>query len=472
MGQALYRKYRSKSLDEIVGQEHITTTLKNAIKSGKISHAYLFTGPRGVGKTSVARILAHEINQVSYEDERSHIDIVEIDAASNRRIDEIRDLREKVHIAPASARYKVYIVDEVHMLTNEAFNALLKTLEEPPAHIVFILATTEPHKLPETIISRTQRFNFKPITNDQIIGHLTNISEKEKIKITNDAIELIARHGKGSLRDSISLLEQASNICDVIEVSDVETMLGLPPASIINSLQNAIENGDYSLIVNYLNDLKNQGYHSSKIGEHLNLTLRNKIIHNEDTSSISDINKLMRELVELPSSHDPDTLLEIILLTNIKPANIPENSTNNITSPPRSVITSSAKNTANEKVAPSKPNPPPLEGNDALWKQVLQDLKSKHSTLYGVARMARADINDNNISLLFDFAFHYNRIKEDKNQIIIAKIAASHFGADVHVDCKLSQKPKTKKNSENISDVSKPSLNAVTAVFKDVQVLD
>src|ERR1700760_2897710 len=156
MGKALYRSYRSKSFDEVVGQDHIINTLRSAIKSGRISHAYLFTGPRGVGKTSVARILAREVNNLSYDNEDMHLDIIEIDAASNLRIDEIRDLRDKVHITPTSAKYKVYIVDEVHMLTREAFNALLKTLEEPPEHVIFILATTELHKVPETIISRCQ----------------------------------------------------------------------------------------------------------------------------------------------------------------------------------------------------------------------------------------------------------------------------------------------------------------------------
>src|SRR5665213_204463 len=156
MGQALYRKYRSKSLGEIVGQEHITTALTHALKQGTLSHAYLLTGPRGVGKTSVARILAHAVHGLPYDSEATHLDIIEIDAASNRRIDEIRELRERVYNAPTSAKYKVYIIDEVHMLTREAFNALLKILEEPHNHVIFILATTESHKLPDTIISRTQ----------------------------------------------------------------------------------------------------------------------------------------------------------------------------------------------------------------------------------------------------------------------------------------------------------------------------
>src|SRR3989344_3488877 len=179
MGQALYRKHRPKKLKEVIGQEHITDTLASALKNGRISHAYLFTGPKGVGKTSVARILAREVNGLAYTEGETNLDIIEIDAASNRRIDEIRELRERVHNAPTSAKYKVYIIDEVHMLTREAFNALLKTLEEPPAHAIFILATTEDHKLPETIISRTQRYSFRPIDRDKVVDHLRVIAKKE-----------------------------------------------------------------------------------------------------------------------------------------------------------------------------------------------------------------------------------------------------------------------------------------------------
>jgi DNA polymerase-3 subunit gamma/tau len=229
MGKALYRKYRSKNLDEIVGQPHITQTLKNALEQQTFSHAYLFTGPKGIGKTSIARILAYEVNKLPYDEEATHLDIIEIDAASNRRIDEIRELRDKVHIAPTSARFKVYIIDEVHMLTKEAFNALLKTLEEPPEHVIFILATTEAHKLPETIVSRTQRFTFKPVSMAVAIAHLRSIADQEGVQIEDDALELIAQHGGGSFRDSISLLDQVRGQTGIITLSDVQAMLGIAP---------------------------------------------------------------------------------------------------------------------------------------------------------------------------------------------------------------------------------------------------
>ena len=176
MSKALYRKYRSKKLSEVVGQNHITTVLESALKQNRIAHAYLFPGPRGVGKTSIARILAHEINNLPYSEEENHPDIIEIDAASNNGVDDIRQLRDNVQVAPFSAKYRVYIIDEVHMLSKAAFNALLKTLDAPPEHAVFILATTDAYKLPATIISRTQRFVFRFISKEDVCRHLEFIA--------------------------------------------------------------------------------------------------------------------------------------------------------------------------------------------------------------------------------------------------------------------------------------------------------
>lgn len=279
MSTALYRKYRSKSLDEIVGQSHITDILRKAIKAGRISHAYLLTGPKGVGKTSVARILAHEINDLPYTDDSSHLDIIEIDAASNNGVEDVRDLREKVQIAPVSAKKKVYIIDEVHMLSKPAFNALLKTLEEPPEHIVFILATTDVEKLPATIISRTQRYGFRAISEDDAVKHLRHIADTEKIKIDDASLAIIARRGDGSFRDSISLLDQLASLADTKEgiTSElVETTLGLAPHAVVSDLLEAVEAHDVTKIATLLRDTHADGISATTLTEQLVATLRDQ----------------------------------------------------------------------------------------------------------------------------------------------------------------------------------------------------
>ena len=312
MGQALYRKNRPRSFADVIGQEPITKTLQKAIKSGRISHAYLLSGPRGVGKTSVARILAHEVNKLPYKDESIHLDIIEIDAASNRRIDEIRDIREKVMIAPTSAKYKVYIIDEVHMLTKEAFNALLKTLEEPPAHCIFILATTEVHKLPETIISRTQRFNFKPVPKDKAARHLGVIAKAEGIDIEPAALDLLADHGSGSFRDSISLLDQLSGSGQTISQQDIKQLLGLPPAEAIAKLIEFITSGDSAGALQLLSDLRDNGHNPALVAVQLSQQLRHRLFTSK-TDDIGWVANLLKNLLEISSSHQPYHLLPITI---------------------------------------------------------------------------------------------------------------------------------------------------------------
>ena len=292
MSRALYRTYRSRSLDEIVGQSHITRILQRAIARGHIAHAYLLTGPRGVGKTSIARILAHEINGLPYTDESTHLDIIEIDAASNNSVEDIRDLRDKVQIAPTSSPKKIYIIDEVHMLSKSAFNALLKTLEEPPEHVVFILATTDADKLPATILSRVQRFNFRAISPRDAAKHLAFIAEQEKIAITPDALELIAEQGKGSFRDSISLLDQLRSLSDeTIDRAMVAEVLGLAQDELVEGLLVAYAAADIGQAARMIDEAEAAGTPAELLAEQLLGIACQRVV--EDAALLPLLDKLL-----------------------------------------------------------------------------------------------------------------------------------------------------------------------------------
>jgi DNA polymerase-3 subunit gamma/tau len=273
--EVLARKWRPQVFQDVIGQEHITQTLVNAIYSGRLGHAYLFGGPRGVGKTSVARILAKAINCEGGDSGTpcnkclscieitggSSVDVQEIDGASNRGIDEIRELRENIKYMPASSKYRVYIIDEVHMLTLPAFNALLKTLEEPPTHVKFIFATTESHKVPVTILSRCQRFDFKRIPMFQIVGHLKEITKKEGIEISDSALALISREAEGSMRDAESLLDQVISFTGAtVEDKYVTDILGIIDRDIIFDASRAIIEGSFKSCLEIVDQIYNYGY--------------------------------------------------------------------------------------------------------------------------------------------------------------------------------------------------------------------
>lgn len=272
--QVIARKYRPQRFSDVVGQEHVTQTLENAIRQNRIAHAYIFCGPRGTGKTTIARIFAMCLNctggpKVDLDESDSRvqeiregrsIDVFEIDGASNRGIEEIRELRETVKFAPASSRFKIYIIDEVHMLTKEAFNALLKTLEEPPAHVKFMFATTEPEKVLPTILSRCQRFDLRRIPVDLIVKHLGEIAGKEKVKIEPAALYAIARGAEGCMRDAESALDQLISFCgEKIVEEDVLSMFGLTGRAQIVSLSSAILNGETQKVIKELDDLSRHG---------------------------------------------------------------------------------------------------------------------------------------------------------------------------------------------------------------------
>lgn len=287
--QALYRKWRSQTFDEVVGQEHITQTLKNALRLGRVRHAYLFTGPRGTGKTSTARLLAKAVNCLAGEpadcpgnhcsicraiNEGRLLDLIEIDAASNTGVDDIRDLRERVNFQPSEAQVKFYIIDEVHMLSNSAFNALLKTLEEPPSHVIFVLATTEPEKIPATITSRCQRFDFKRISVEDVVSRLTFIIEQENMEAEPAALHYIAKQGGGSMRDALSLLDQLTAYGgERITLERVRSVVGAVTSQTVIELVEALINRNIAEGLDIINQVINQGVDARQFGrgivEHL-----------------------------------------------------------------------------------------------------------------------------------------------------------------------------------------------------------
>lgn len=457
MGKALYRKYRSRSLDEVVGQPQVTELLSRALKQGRIAHAYLFTGPKGVGKTSIARILAHEINKLPYSDESTHLDIIEIDAASNNGVEDIRDLREKVRLAPVSAEKKVYIIDEVHMLSKPAFNALLKTLEEPPEHVVFILATTDIDKVPGTILSRTQRHTFRRASNTDIIKNLQRIAKAEKLQATDDALEVIAQHSDGSFRDSVSLFDQLASLADDkngVTKELVATSLGLADEQHIKQLISASLVNDISTIVSTMTELEEKGTPAKMILHQLIAAVKSQI------ASQPNLTRLLDQLIDLHKSSRPELKLLTTLSLFTKPVSLEPTkaSSHTVKNTQRTEPDTSVDETQHD--IPSKRSDPAakdISKNDTKaasakktkpqtpvtldWPKLLEHVRTHHVALHSVLAKCEPELAGNTLTLYTRNQFYKKKLDDTKYRSLLMKSLEETSMTELDIETKPTTAP-------------------------------
>ena len=470
MSQALYRKYRSRSLDEVLGQDHVTSILRRALEQGKIAHAYLLTGPRGVGKTSVARILAHEINHLPYDDDSSNLDIIEIDAASNNGVDDIRALREKAQVAPVSAPKKVYIIDEVHMLSKSAFNALLKTLEEPPEHVVFILATTDADRLPATILSRVQQFFFRPIPTEIMTRQLMNIAKKEGFAIEEDAARLIAERSRGGFRDGISMLDQLSILAtsdQPLTANMVTEYLGLSDATMLGNLLDSYQSDDNEKVLNIFQELENSGANSIVVSHQLLSIARNRLRKNPNLIG------LVQQLIEVDRHPHPDLkLLTIFMNSNSQPAEKPvatkKDTTQDAPKKP------AAKPTPIKPAEPAKPTEKPVEKEEKTaepakkpaekpkktdaplelnWEKVIERAKEKSLGLASLLQKSQWSFDGEKLTIYAGSAFYKKKLDDAKNKPLISKIISEETEIDLEIDIIGEKKPPEDEKLAEIAEL-------------------
>lgn len=470
MSQALYRKYRSRSLDEVLGQDHVTSILRRALERGKIAHAYLLTGPRGVGKTSVARILAHEINHLPYDDDSSNLDIIEIDAASNNGVDDIRALREKAQVAPVSAPKKVYIIDEVHMLSKSAFNALLKTLEEPPEHVVFILATTDADKLPATILSRVQQFFFHPIPTEIMTRQLMNIAKKEGFAIEEDAARLIAERSHGGFRDGISTLDQLSILAtsdQPLTANMVTEYLGLSDATMLGNLLDSYPSDDNEKVLNIFQELENSGANSVVVSHQLLSIARNRLRKNPNLIG------LVQQLIEVDRHPHPDLkLLTIFMNSNSQQTEKPVATKKNIAQ--ATTQKPAEKPTPIKSAEPTKPTEKPIEKEEKPvepakkpaakpkktdaplelnWEKVIERTKEKSLGLASLLQKSQWSFDGEKLTIYAGSAFYKKKLDDAKNKPLISEIISEETAMDLEIDIIGEKKPPEDEKLAEIAEL-------------------
>lgn len=532
-GQALYRRWRSQNFDEIIAQEHVTRTLQSALRAGRVAHAYLFTGPRGTGKTSTARILAKAVNCLAEPAERPcnrcarcqavnegrDLDLIEIDAASNRGIDEIRDLRDKVAFVPNEGRYKVYVVDEVHMLTTEAFNALLKTLEEPPAHVIFVLATTEPQRIPPTILSRCQRFDFRRVPLPDLVGKLQRICQAEGIRAQPAALEAIARRAGGSFRDAESLLDQLAATGDAeITLEQVQELLGGVPAQAVADLADAWIRADLAEGLRLINQLVDAGSDARQLHRELIEYLRGLLLLQAGgdekllNTSAEALARMRSQLAGLSLGRlveglklfsqgegvargdvRPQVPLELAFAQAVLASSAREETA---AKPAAGVARAEPQARAERPREPSAPKaapapqPPPAErvaegaggqGETAAsapggpepapeadsaaalaalterWPQLLHALRERSKPLEALLRSGRPQqVSGRRVVLAMEGAFHRDRVMEERNRRLLEDVLQEVLGMPCQVECVVGGRARGPAEPRNLGQKPQP----------------
>jgi DNA polymerase-3 subunit gamma/tau len=507
MSQSLYRKWRPLHWDQVIGQEHVVQTLRNAVTADRVAHAYLFAGPRGTGKTTTARILAKAVNCLDPDlskrpcnhcehcqavNQGRFLDLIEIDAASNTSVDDVRDLRDRINFSPNLGRYKVYIIDEVHMLSTAAFNALLKTLEEPPAHAIFILATTEAHKIPATVLSRCQRHEFRRIPVKEIIDNLKTLADEEKINAEPEALSLVARQATGSMRDAISLLDQLASAGDnitlklaqdvlgtatsqaVLEV--IEAMLKRQSAQGLEAIHRSLDSGSdprqfARQIVDYLRSLLLVAMGNAAQVD-ATAEVRTQMARHIQALSVAELLRVIQAFnqaaTETRSSWQPALPLEIAFIEAISPDTaIRENKSEPL--PPPSPSTTSNLSTSRPIATPaqgkeSRPATPAGEEmtpEDALtyqrldksWNLVLAQLKSQNSSLNALVNSVKArSLKGNILTLGMSGEVLKMRLEDPANIELLERVLKQVMGRDIYVQVVLTSATKSTPPSDVDND--------------------
>jgi len=489
MPQALYTKWRPRRWESVIGQDHIIHTLRNAVTNERIVHAYLFAGPRGTGKTTTARLLAKAVNCLNPDlsarpcDECKHcqavnegrfLDLIEIDAASNTSVDDVRDLRDKINFSPNLGRFKVYVIDEVHMLSTAAFNALLKTLEEPPPHAKFILATTEVHKIPATVLSRCQRFEFRRIPVNDIVANLGELAEKEDLEVTSEALTLIARQSTGSLRDAISLLDQLASTGEAIDLEFTQSVLGTATNQAVIDIVDAIQNGDPGTGLEHIHKALDTGSDARQFARQIVEYLRSLLliqIGDVETSGITP--ESQTKMKQHAKSFETTDLLRNIRLFNqaandsratwqpalpLEMALIESCQTRVETTPPpakeKSGLLSHSPSRLQESQPPAietrqadqdvkvdSPNSAPEDAHfsqslNQIWPRVLNSVRKDRPNLYGLLNSCQSrHLSGSVLTLGFASDILKNQITKRENLEFVQDVLSQILGSEIVLRC-------------------------------------